>query len=45
MNPHNIKIKSNYFLVKLSQFNFLVHTDKNIFVKKIFLSLDISDLV
>ena len=34
-----------YFLVKLSQFKFLVHTDKNIFVNKFFLSLDISDFV
>ena len=32
-----------YFLVKLSQFKLLVIRDKNIFVYKLFLSLNISD--
>ena len=43
MNPHNIKIKGTKFLVKFSQFKFLVNTDKNIFVYKLVLSLNISD--
>ena len=32
------------FLVKLSQFKFLINTDKNIFVYKLFLFLNISDV-
>ena len=43
MNPHNIKIKGTKFLVKSSQFKFLVNTDKNIFVYKLVLSLNLSD--
>ena len=42
VNSH-YKIKNNKILVKLSQFKFLVNTDKNIFVYKLFLSLNISD--
>ena len=42
MSPHN-KIKVTKFLVKLYQFKFLVNTDKNIFVYKLFLFLNISD--
>ena len=42
MNPHNIKIKGTKFLVKFSQFKFLVNTD-NIFVYKLVSSLNISD--
>ena len=38
-----IKIKVTKFLVKLSQFKFLVNTDKNVFVYKFFSSLNISD--
>ena len=47
--PHSLK-KSNFlvnlhnkYLVKLSPFKFLVKTDKNIFVYKLFSSLNISD--
>ena len=36
-------LKVTKFLVKISQFIFLVMTEKNIFVYKLFLSLDISD--
>ena len=36
-------LKANKFLVKISQFEFLVITGKNIFVYKLFLSLNISD--
>ena len=42
VNSH-YKIKNNKILVILSQFKFLVNTDKNIFVYKLFLSLNISD--
>ena len=38
-----INLKLTKFLVKLSQFKFLVNTDKNIFAYKLFLSLNISD--
>ena len=50
MNPHDIKflilnpiflLKVTEFLVKISQFKFLVMTEKNIFVYKLFLSLNI----
>ena len=37
------KLKVTKFLVQLSQFRFLVNTDKNIFFYKLFLSLNISD--
>ena len=36
-------LKVTKFLVKISQFEFLVMTEKNIFVYKLFLSLNISD--
>ena len=36
-------LKVTKFLVKISQFEFLVMTEKNIFVYKIFLLLNISD--
>ena len=42
VNSH-YKIKNNKILVKLSQFKFLVNTDRNIFAYKLFLSLNISD--
>ena len=38
---HHLKVTK--FLVKISQFKFLVMTEKNIFVYKHFLSLNISD--
>ena len=38
-----IKLKVTKFSVKLSQFKFLVNTDKNIFIYKFFLSLNASD--
>ena len=49
--PHYIKffsspshlLKVSKFLVKISQFKFLVVTEENIFLHKLFLSLDISD--
>ena len=37
-------LKATKFLVEISQFEFLVMTEKNIFVYKLFLSLNISDL-
>ena len=51
MNPQNIKVfnpqyhilKVTKFLCKISQFEFLVITTKNIFAYKLFLSLNISD--
>ena len=51
MNPQNIKVlhpqyhllKVTKFLGKISQFEFLVITKKNIFAYKLFLSLNISD--
>ena len=36
-------LKVTKFLVKISQFEFLVMTEKNIFVYKLFLSLNVSD--
>ena len=36
-------LKVTKFLVKISQFEFLVMTEKNIFAYKLFLSLNISD--
>ena len=36
-------LKVTKFLVKISQFEFSVMTEKNIFVYKLFLSLNISD--
>ena len=36
-------LKVTKFLVKISQFEFLVTTEKNIFAYKLFLSLNISD--
>ena len=39
-----LKLKVTKFLVKLSQFKFLLNTDKNIFVYKLFLFLNISDV-
>ena len=36
-------LKVTKFLVKVSQFKFLVKTEKNIFVHKLFSSLNISD--
>ena len=36
-------LKVNKFLGKISQFKFLVMTEKNIFAYKVFLSLNISD--
>ena len=41
--PKTLKLKVTKFLVKLSQFKFLVNTDKNIFVYKLLLPLFISD--
>ena len=38
-----IKLKVTKFLVKLSHFKFLFNTDKNIFVYKLFSSLNILD--
>ena len=38
-----LSFKSKKFLVKISQFGFLVMTEKNTFVYKLFLSLNISD--
>ena len=38
-----MKLKVTKCLVKLSQFKFLVNADKNIFVYKLFSSLNISD--
>ena len=53
MNPQNIKVFSSLipsyllqvtkFLGKISQFELLVMTEKNIFAYKLFLSLNISD--
>ena len=37
-------LKISKFLVKISQFKVLVMTEKNIYVLKLFLSLNISDL-
>ena len=50
MNPQNIKVfayllKVTKFLGKISQFEFLVMTEKNIFVYKLFLPLNISDFI
>ena len=42
LNPI-LSVKSTKFLVKISQFQFLVMTEKNVFVYKLFLSLNISD--
>ena len=42
LNPFYL-LKITKFLVKISQFEFLVMTEKNIFVYKLFLSLNISD--
>ena len=50
VNPKNIKSSPSYLLKvtkfsgKISQFEFLVMTMKNIFANKLFLSLNISDL-
>ena len=38
-------LKVPKFLVKISKFKFLVMTEKNIFVYKLFLSLNISDFI
>ena len=38
-------LKVTKFLVKISQFEFLVMTGKNIFVYKLFLLLNISDVI
>ena len=53
MSPQNIKVFSSLtqsyllnvtkFLVKISQFEFLIMTEKHIFVYKLFLSLNTSD--
>ena len=37
-------LKSTKFLVKVSQFEFLIMSEKKIFVYKLFLSLNILDL-
>ena len=42
LNPSNL-LKVTKFLVKISQFEFFVMTEKNIFVYQLFLSLNISD--
>ena len=43
--PYPYLVKVTKFLVKISQFEFLVMTEKNIFVYKLFLSLNISDFI
>ena len=54
MNPQNISfsswipsylLKATKFLGKISQFEFLVMTEKSIFAYKFFLSLKISDFI
>ena len=50
MNAQNIKVTPSYllkvtkFFIKISQFEFIVMTEKNIFVYKLFLLSNISDL-
>ena len=44
LTPSNL-LKITKFLVKVSQFEFFVMTEKNSFVSKLFLSLNISDIV
>ena len=44
LTPSNL-LKITKFLVKVSQFEFFVMTEKNRFVSKLFLSLNISDIV
>ena len=40
-----LKLKVTKFLIQLSQFKSFVSPDKNIFVYKLFLSLNISDFI